>query len=156
CTLRAPFSGRVTALPVCSGQYVLKGTTIAELADISSLKVLQPVDRKSVAAGAPLRVHIEGREVTGKVMAILPLPETFARLPELAAPLAAAFLVVPNPKGDLEPGLRVLHDAIPTTPVATVPKRAVKQDDPRSAEATIVQVIRNEYVVNVPVRVLGD
>jgi len=41
-------------------------------------------------------------------------------------------------------------------PVATVPKRAVKQEDTRSGEATQVQVIRNEYVVNVPVRVLGD
>lgn len=29
-TLRAPFAGRITALPVSSGQYVLKGTVIAE------------------------------------------------------------------------------------------------------------------------------
>jgi len=156
CTLRAPFAGRVTALPVCTGQYVLKGTTIAELADVTSLKTLQPVDRRAVAAGAPLAIHIEGRKVSAKVLAILPLPETFIRLRELATPFAAGLLVVPNPKGDLEPGLRVLHESIPTTPIATVPKRAVKQEDARAGEAIMVQVIRNEYVVNVPVRVLGD
>jgi len=156
CTLRAPFAGRVTALPVCAGQYVLKGATIAELSDVTSLKALQPVDRRSVAVGAPLTVQIEGREVSAKVQAILPLPETFIRLRELATPFAAGLLVVSNPKGDLEPGLRVHHEAIPTMPVATVPKRAVKQEDTRSGEATQVQVIRNEYVVNVPVRVLGD
>jgi len=156
CTLRAPFAGRVTALPVCAGQYVLKGATIAELSDVTSLKALQPVDRRAVAVGAPLTIEIEGREVSAKVHAILPLPEIFIRLRELATPLAAALLVVPNPKGDLEPGLRVHHAAIPTTPLAAVPKRAVKQEDARSGEAAMVQVIRNEYVVNVPVQVLGD
>jgi multidrug efflux pump subunit AcrA (membrane-fusion protein) len=156
CTLRAPFAGRVTALPVCAGQYVLKGTTIAELADVTSLKALQPVDRTAVTAGAPLSVQIEGRDVSAKVLAILPLPEQFVRLRELATPFAAGLLVVPNPKGDLEPGLRVQHASIPTTPIAAVPKRAIKQDDGRTGEAVMVQVIRNEYVVNVPVRVLGD
>jgi multidrug efflux pump subunit AcrA (membrane-fusion protein) len=156
CTLRAPFAGRVTALPVCAGQYVLKGTTIAELADVSSLTTLQPADRKSLAVGAPLVVSVEGREVSGKVQAILPLPKSYLRLRELATPFAAAFLAVPNPKGDLDAGLRVHHDAIPKTPIATVAKRAVKQEDTRTSEGVMVQVIRNEYVTNVPVRVLGD
>jgi multidrug efflux pump subunit AcrA (membrane-fusion protein) len=158
CTLRAPFACRVAAVPVCAGQYVLKGTVVAELADVSSLTTLQPVDRKAVAVGAAVVVDVEGREVSGKVQAILPLPKSHIRLRELATPFAAALLVVPNPKGDLEPGLRVHHDAIPTTPVATVAKRAVKQGDTHSGEAVtmMVQVIRNEYVVNVPVRVLGD
>jgi hypothetical protein len=156
CTLRAPFAGRVVALPVCTGQYVLKGTTIAELADVASLKTLLPVDRRSVLAGAALTVQIEGQNVAGKVQAILPLPEQYTALRELATPFAAAWVVVPNPKGDLEPGLRVRPATVPVTPVATVPKRALKQDDARSADGSMVQVIRNEYVTNVPVRVLGD
>ncbi len=109
CTLRAPFAGRVVALPVCAGQYVLKGTTIAELADISSLKTLLPVDRRSVSSGAALTVQVEGKDVAGKVQAILPLPASFVALRELATPFAAAWVVVPNTKGDLEPGLRVQH-----------------------------------------------
>jgi RND family efflux transporter MFP subunit len=156
CTLRAPFAGRLVALPVCAGQYVLKGTTVAELADLSSLKTLLPVDRREVAAGAALTVQIEGRDVAGKVQAILPLPERYTALRELATPFATAWVVVPNTKGDLEPGLRVRPMTIPVAPIATVAKRAVKQEDPRKNEGTMVQVIRNEYVVNVPVRVLGE
>jgi multidrug efflux pump subunit AcrA (membrane-fusion protein) len=156
CTLRAPFAGRLVDLPVCAGQYVLKGTTIAELADLSSLKTLLPVDRRDVAAGAPLTVHIEGQDVAGKVQAVLPLPERYTALRELATPFAAAWVALPNTKGDLEPGLRVRPTTIPVAPIATVPKRAVKQEDARKNEGSMVQVIRNEYVTNVPVRVLGE
>ena len=34
-TLRAPFAGRVLSVPVSSGQFVLKGTVLAEVADVS-------------------------------------------------------------------------------------------------------------------------
>jgi hypothetical protein len=143
-------------LPVCSGQYVIKGTTLAELADISSLKVLLPVDRRGMTASAPLTVQVEGQAVAGKVQAILPLPEPYTVLRELATPYAAAWLVIPNPKGELEPGLRVRDATIPVTPIAVVTKRALKQEDTGTGTGAMVQVIRNEYVTNVPVRVLGD
>jgi multidrug efflux pump subunit AcrA (membrane-fusion protein) len=156
CTLHAPFTGRVSALPVCSGQYVMKGAAIAELADVTSFKTLQPVDRRSVAAGSSLTVQIEGREVSGKVQAVLPLPATFTTLRELATPFAAALVVVANTKGEFEPGLRVQSSSIPTAPIATIPKRAFKSEDGRGSEAVMIQVIRNEYVANVSVRVLGD
>jgi multidrug efflux pump subunit AcrA (membrane-fusion protein) len=156
CTLRAPFAGRLVNLPVCAGQYVVKGTVIAELADISALKTLVPVDRRNVASGESLPVQIEGQPVGGMVQAILPLPNQFFILRELATPFAAAWVTVSNPKGELEPGLRVRPVTIPATPVATVPKRAVKHDGAGKTEGTMVQVIRNEYVTNVPVLVLGD
>jgi multidrug efflux pump subunit AcrA (membrane-fusion protein) len=156
CTLRAPFAGRVVALPSCSGQYVLKGAVIAELADVSSLKVMQPVDRRSVAANSSLSVQVEGREVTAKVQTVLPLPDGLKILRELATPLGAAILVVANSKGDLEPGLRVQSATVPSTPIATVPKRSVKAEDPRGGDHMMVQVIRDDYVTNVPVRVLGE
>jgi RND family efflux transporter MFP subunit len=156
CTLRAPFSGRVVALPACTGQYVLRGTTLAELADVSSLKTRLPVDRRGIKDGAPLTVQIEGQDVAGKVQAILPLPEEYHALRELVTPFASAWVIVANSKGELEPGLRVRPTTVPVTPVATVPKRAVKADDSRDSEGATVQVIRNEYVTNVPVRVLGD
>ncbi len=87
CTLRAPFSGRIVAVPVCTGQYVLRGAVIAELADVSSLRVMQPVDRRSVNANASLTVQVEGRDVPAKVQAILPLPEGMKILRELSTPL---------------------------------------------------------------------
>ncbi len=105
CTLRAPFAGRVSALPACAGQYVMKGTILAELADVSSLKVMQPVDRRSVAPNSSFSVQIEGRDVPAKVQAVLPLPESMKILRELVTPLSAATLIVANSKGELEPGL---------------------------------------------------
>ncbi len=155
CTLRAPFSGRLVSLPMCAGQYVTRGTVLAELADLSSLKALVPVDRHETAMGASLVVQIEGQDVEGKVQAIMPLPERFVALRELATPFAAAWVVVPNTKKDLEPGLRVRSTTVPVTPIATVARRAIKRDA-ASAESASVQVIRNEYVTNVPVRILGD
>ena len=156
CTLHAPFAGRVMAIPVYSGQYVLKGTTLMEIADVSGLKALHPVDRRSVTTGSALTVQVEDQEVAGKVQAVLPLPDSFLMLRELATPFAAAWVVLPNVKGQLEPGLRLHSSTVPVRPIATVPKRAVKHESVRGAEQSIVQVLRNEYVTNVPVQVLGD
>jgi multidrug efflux pump subunit AcrA (membrane-fusion protein) len=156
CTLRAPFTGRLVSLPVCAGQYVTKGTILAELADVTALKVLVPVDRRTVSSGAPLTVQIEGQDVAGKVQAILPLPAHFITLRELATPFAAAWVLVPNAKGELEPGLRVRPVTIPVAPIATVARRAVKREKGNVGDTGMVQVIRNEYVLNVPVRILGD
>ena len=155
-TLRAPFAGRITALPVSSGQYVLKGTVIAELADVTSLKSLVPVDRRSVSDRADLKVFVEEQEQTAKVQSILPLPESYASLRELAAPFASAWVVVPNDKGNLVAGLRVRSANLPITPIATVPKESLKAvEGPAGSSASTVQVLRNEYVTNVPVDVLG-
>src|SRR5262249_49243485 len=127
-----------------------------ELADVSSLKVMQPVDRRSVNPNAAVTVQVEGRDVAAKVQAILPLPESLRLLRELATPFGAATLIVPNSKGDLEPGLRVQSPNLPTNPIATVPRRAVKPEDQRGGDNMMVQVIRDEYVTNIPVRVLGE
>ena len=155
-TLRAPFAGRITALPVSSGQYVLKGTVIAELADVTSLKSLVPVDRRTVSDRADLKVFVEEQEQTAKVQSILPLPESYASLRELAAPFASAWVVVPNAKGELAPGLRIRSANLPITPIATVPKESLKAvEGPAGSSASTVQVLRNEYVTNVPVDVLG-
>jgi multidrug efflux pump subunit AcrA (membrane-fusion protein) len=155
-TLRAPFAGRIVAVPVSSGQYVLKGTVVAELADITSLKSHIPVVRGAVTERADLKFFVEDQEQTAKVQSILPLPEQYASLRELAAPFAAAWIVVPNPKGELVPGLRVRSANLPITPIATVPKSAVKSSESgASPPGMFVQVLRNEYVTNVPVDVLG-
>ncbi len=158
-TLRAPFAGRITALPVSSGQYVLKGAVIAELADVTSLKSLVPVDRRTVSDRADLKVFVEEQEQTAKVQSILPLPESYASLRELAAPFASAWVVVANAKGELAPGLRVRIANLPITPIATVPKESLKTTEGSAGSAgsaaSMVQVLRNEYVTNVPVDVLG-
>jgi multidrug efflux pump subunit AcrA (membrane-fusion protein) len=155
CTVRAPFAGRVLDVPVSPGQYVLKGTPIAELADTTSLRAILPIDRRAATPGATLTVPVEEREASCRVQAILPLPESFAVLRELATPFSAALVQFPNARGELEAGQRVRPAGVPTTPLATVPRRAVRPDEVRGAAVSMVQVIRNEYVQNVPVQVLG-
>ena len=155
CTIRAAFSGRVLDVHVCAGQFVLKGSPILELADTSSLRAVLPVDRRGVTTGATLTVAVEEQEVSCKVQAMLPLPESFGILRELATPFSAAAVVFTNSRGELEPGLRARPAGVPTTPIANVPKRAVRSDDVRGANASMIQVIRNEYVTNVSVHVLG-
>jgi biotin carboxyl carrier protein len=155
CSVRAPFAGRIMDVPVYPGQYVLKGTTLVELADTSSLRAILPVDRRSVAVGSTISVSVEEQEVSGKVQAILPLPESFAVLRELATPFAAALVIFPNNRGHLDAGLRARPAGVPTAAIANIPKRAVRPDEIRGAAGSMVQVIRNEYVTNVPVHVLG-
>lgn len=156
-TLRAPFAGTILDAPVSSGQFVLKGTTVAELADLSALKAMVPVDRRAATVGGELKVWVEDQEQTAKVKAIVPLPATdeYKALRELASPLAAAWVQLDNADGKLEPGLRVRGPGLPVEPVAIVAQRALQRADAKSPDAR-VQVIRNEYVVNVPVKVLGE
>jgi multidrug efflux pump subunit AcrA (membrane-fusion protein) len=155
CRVRAPFPGRVSQVAVFPGQFVLKGTTLVELMDTSSLSTVLPVDRRSVSVGSAITVPVEEQEVSGKVQAILPLPDSYSVLRELATPFAAATVVMPNPKGQLDAGLRARPAGLPPLPIANIPKRSLHADDLRGAAGSMVQVIRNEYVTNIPVHVLG-
>ncbi|WP_337177603.1 HlyD family efflux transporter periplasmic adaptor subunit [Paludisphaera sp.] len=156
-TLRAPFAGRIVSAPVASGQFVLKGTVIAELADLSTLKALVPVDRREVKAGGEATAAIEDQRRTARVQSIVPLPATeeYRPLRELAAPIAGAWVQVQNADGALEPGLRVRSVSLPVAPVAVVPRSAVKAAGAGGTDAT-VQVIRAEHVADVRVKTLGE
>jgi multidrug efflux pump subunit AcrA (membrane-fusion protein) len=155
CTLRASFAGRVLNLPVSAGQYVAKGTTLADLADVSSLRVLVPVDRNAVKEGGTLDLFVEGKSVSAKVQAVLPLPEQHSVLRELATPWAAAWVSIANADGKShEPGQRVHDPFLPTTPIAIVPSRALREADEKGG-GSVIQVVRSEYVTPVPIRVMG-
>ncbi len=152
CTLRAPFGGKIMAVDVSPGQYLAKGSAILELADVSSVRVLLPVDRTAVSLNGTVNFTIEGNGVAGKVQALLPLPERDAMLRELASPLAAAWVVVANPTGAYEPGQRAQSPFLPNAPIAVVPSYSTLKDD---AGNPIVQVIRGERVTDVPIRAIG-
>ena len=157
CTLRAPFAGRLLDVAVSPGQFLPKGAKVAELADDSSLRVLIPLERSAATVGSNVKINVEGQVVAGKVQASLPLPESLAPLRELATAFTAAWVIIPNDKGALEPGQRALSPALPTSALATIPTRALHQPAKgASGGGSHVQVIRNEYVTNVPVRVLGN
>jgi multidrug efflux pump subunit AcrA (membrane-fusion protein) len=152
CTLRAPFGGKIMAVHVSPGQYLAKGSAILELADVSSVRVLLPVDRTAVTLNGTVNFTIEGNGVNGKAQALLPLPERDATLRELTAPLAAAWVVVPNAAGTYEPGQRAQSPYLPNAPIAGIPSYSTLKDD---AGNPVVQVVRGERVTDVPIRIIG-
>ncbi|SIO66724.1 HlyD family secretion protein [Singulisphaera sp. GP187] len=157
CTLRAPFAGRLIDVAVSPGQFLPKGAKVAELADDTSLRVLIPLERTAATVGSTVKINVEGQVIAGKVQASLPLPETLAPLRELATAFTAAWVILPNEKGELEPGQRALSPSLPTSTLATIPARALHQPAKgTSGGGSHVQVIRNEYVTNIPVRILGN
>lgn len=156
CSVRAPFAGRVVDVPVYPGQFVLRGTPLVELADTSSLRTTLPADRRNVTVGSTITVTVEEQDAQCKVQAILPLHDSYAILRELATPFASAVVVFPNTRGQLDAGLRARPAGVPSMPLANIPRRAVRPDDLRGAASSMVQVIRNEYVTNIPVHVLGS
>ncbi|WP_237722467.1 efflux RND transporter periplasmic adaptor subunit [Singulisphaera acidiphila] len=157
CTLRAPFAGRLIDVAVSPGQFLPKGAKVAELVDDTSLRVLIPLDRSVATVGSNVKINVEGQVVTGKVQASLPLPESHAPLRELTTAFTAAWVIIPNEKGELEPGQRALSPSLPTSTLATIPARALHQPAKgATGSGPHVQVIRNEYVANIPVRILGN
>ena len=152
CVLRAPFGGRILAVPFSAGQYLPKGSTVVELADVTSLRALIPVDRSAVKVGTTLTLTVEGKGVSASIQAILPLDESRAALRELASPMASAWVTIPNSGNAFEPGQRIVSPYLPNAPIAAVPSYSVKQDEEGSS---IVQVIRAERVTNVKVKVIG-
>ena len=129
CALRAPFGGKILRVDVSPGQYLAKGATILEPADVSSVRVLLPVDRTAVALNGSVSFTIEGNGVTGKVQALLPLPES--RRDASRAGLAAdgRLAVVPNGAGTYEPGQRAQSPYLPNAPIAGVPSYSTLKDD---------------------------
>ncbi len=151
--LASPIDGRIIAVAVDTGQFVQKGETIAEIADASTVGAVVPIRRDAAKPGSEIELSVEGETAKGSVRAILPLPESYSTLRELATPWVAAVVDVPNPDGRFEPGRRVRPPSVPESPVTAVDERAIKgKKEPDSGS---VQVIRDDRVVTVPVRLLG-
>jgi multidrug efflux pump subunit AcrA (membrane-fusion protein) len=164
CSLRAPFSGKILDAFVSEGQFVTRGTILADLADVTSLKAIIAVGRAEAKLGAQVPMLVEGQAASAKVNAILPLPDSMATLRELACPLVATSVVLANASGEFEPGQRTRGLTLPDAPITQIPPSAIHGAEGRAKEKTkaasaadspSVQVIRNEYVTTIKVRVLG-
>jgi hypothetical protein len=104
--------------------------------------------------GGPLDVLCEGKTVTGKIQAILPIPDRFSPLRDLALPWAAAWVVVSNDDKSLEPGLRVQSPYLPISPIAVIPARALAVGS--NGAPSVVRIVRGERVYTIPVREIGS
>lgn len=101
--VRAPFAGRLGIRAVNLGQYLSSGTQITVLEDIDSVFVdftLPQQELPTVKVGMPVRVRIEGGDVTGDgvIRAIDPEVDATTRSIKLRAS-------VPNKDEKLRPGM---------------------------------------------------
>lgn len=149
-TLRAKFAGDVSRLFVREGQFVRRGEVLAVLSDASKLQVDLPADRAAIKEGGTLKFKVEGTDLEGKVVAVVPLAERYAPLRELHEGLASAIVEVENPGGKLVVGQAVAIDMIPWAPVAEVPASTLANQADGNRR---VQVLRDNIVRNISVAV---
>jgi RND family efflux transporter MFP subunit len=102
--VRAPFGGTVAERLVSVGDYVTKGFKVAVVVRVNPLRVQLTVPEQaisSIAVGSPVSFSVDaypGRQFTGIIRYISPSLEANQRALTVEA-------VVPNPQGELKPGL---------------------------------------------------
>src|SRR5262249_24966745 len=102
--VRAPFTGAVAERLVSVGDYVTRGTKVAVVVRTNPLRVKLTVREQfisSVAVGQPVSFEVDaypGRRFEGTVQYVSPSLQADQRALTVEA-------VVPNPKGELKPGL---------------------------------------------------
>ena len=125
--VRAPFSGVVAERLVSVGDYVTKGTRVAVVVRVNPLRAQLTVPEQSVSAvavGQPIVFEVDaypGRHFEGKVRYVSPALQADQRSLTVEA-------IVPNPGGELKPGLFAtarLEEAV-RTPGVLVPAAAVQ------------------------------
>ena len=141
--VRAPFAGVVEERLVSVGDYVTKGMKVAIVVRVNPLRVQLTVPEQFVSAvsvGQAVSFDVDaypGRHFEGRVKYVAPALQTDRR----ALPIEA---VVPNPGGDLKPGLFATAriEQPDRTPAILVPASAVVT----SAGTSHVYVIAGDRV----------
>ena len=124
--VRAPFGGVVAQRLVSVGDYVTKGMKVAIVVRVNPLRAQLTIPEQSVSAiavGQPVTFEVDaypGRQFEGKVKYVAPSLQADQRAMTVEA-------LVPNPAGELKPGLfataRIEQPA--RTPGVLVPAAAV-------------------------------
>jgi membrane fusion protein, multidrug efflux system len=129
----APFSGVVGSRLVSPGAYVRAGDVITELARIDTVKVAFAVPERYLAdlrrgAGVTVTtVAFPGKPFTGAVNVVDPILDPTTRSARLTA-------VIPNPSGELRPGMSADVNAVlaERLQAVTVPDEAVFAEGDRN------------------------
>ncbi|MBI3403386.1 MAG: efflux RND transporter periplasmic adaptor subunit [Acidobacteria bacterium] len=141
--VRAPFDGVVAERLVSVGDYVTKGMKVAVVVRINPLRMQLTIPEQFVSAvgvGQPVNFEVDAyadRTFEGRVKYVSPALQADQRALTIEA-------IVPNPKGDLKPGLfataRIEQPA--RTPGVLVPTGAVQT----SAGTSRVFVVTGDHV----------
>ena len=165
-SVRAPFAGTVYEVHVVAGQPVRPGDPLVTLADTSELFALVPVDRSPAEpapdappgtppppapeVGGTTTISVEGAEVDATIAALLPLGERFEPVRDLVASPALARVTLPGDR--YRDGQTVYVPILPRDPVVEAPTEALI---PAGDGGRLVQVVRENVVRDLPVRLLG-
>jgi len=150
--IRSPMKGVVTAILVTDGQFVRAGQPLAVVTDPEMLTVWVPIDGKSQKAGDSIEIKIEDANVPATIESVLPLRPEFDPLRDLFVSPATGRIVLDNKSGKLRAGQTVHSPLIPRLPVAEVPTSAIANAEQGGRK---VQVIREGFVRDIPVQLLG-
>lgn len=150
--VRSPFDGTVQRVHVVEGQFVRAGEPLATIVDTTRLQVEIPVDRKTTQSGNQIELAVEGRTTAATVQGILPLSREFEPLRDLFESVATGLAILDNSGNQFQAGQTVYAAMIPRHPVSEVPNLAIGNTDEGERR---VQVIRNGFVRNVIVELLG-
>ena len=154
--VRAPFAGVVAERLVSVGDYVTKGMKVAVVVRVNPLRVVLTIPEQfvsAVAAGQSVTFDVDaypGRSFEGKVKYISPSLEADRRALTVEA-------VVPNPNGDLKPGLFATArlEQPSRTPGILVPSAAV-QTSAGTSRLFVVNGDRVEERIVTTGQVVGD
>ncbi|MEA2083087.1 MAG: efflux RND transporter periplasmic adaptor subunit [Thermodesulfobacteriota bacterium] len=148
CTIRAPMAGVVNSLPAIEGELLDHGDPVAEILKIDRLKVEVAIPEQDVSSVRDVEqckvilAALGDREVTGKKIFLSSKPASLAMVYTLR-------LAIPNPSGDILPGMfartRVVKKIFDNTygvPLFTV----ITQDNEK-----FVYVVENETARKRPV-----
>jgi membrane fusion protein, copper/silver efflux system len=124
-TYPSPISGTVVQKNVIEGQYVQEGTDLYLLADLSTVWLIAQVyefELGRLRVGQPVTATVSalpGAELRGRVVFIEPILERETRT-------ARVRIVLPNPRGELKPGMFAdARLAVPLGQRLSVPRTAV-------------------------------
>ncbi|RLS55536.1 MAG: HlyD family efflux transporter periplasmic adaptor subunit [Planctomycetota bacterium] len=152
-SIRSPFPGQVVAIHVIDGEYIRAGQPLVTVIDPTQFFVEAPVDGRSTKPGDAIELQVEGDVVSAKVAVILPLTASLDSLRELFPSPATGRIILENPTGQWRSGQTVYSGMIPRQPVAEVPTTALRNAEQGGRQ---VQVIRDGFVRDVPVQLLGQ
>ena len=147
-TIKAPFTGYTGLRLVSPGDYISQGENLAELTDISILKLdfkVPEIYLSELKIGRELEINVDafpGSIIKGEVTAIAPSADSNAHNIEVRAS-------IPNPSGTLRPGLfakvSLLVDQQTTF---VIPEQAII---PQDGGFFVMTVSKENTVVMVPV-----
>lgn len=146
--IRAPFAGAITKKMMDVGAMVPPMNPIVTLASIQDLEIKVPVGQASLAAVKPgvqatfTVPTYPGRTFTSKVREVAPTLDPRTRTAQVT-------LSIPNPDGELSPGMyaRVTLPTVKHEAVVVLPSDAVVAD----GEKTYVFLAQNGHAARMPV-----